>query len=198
MLSLEDGRSAVVFARLVVESVVTKKSFDKSSLGPVFSEERGVFVTLSTFPDGDLRGCIGIPMPIMSLGEALVESGRSVVFDPRFLPLSDTELEKVVVEVSVLTPPQVLEVHTPSQYLEKIVIGRDGLIVEKGGYRGLLLPQVPVEWKWDVKTFLEQTCAKAGLSHDEWKSDDVRIFCFSAQIFSEMSPCGVVEERSFE
>lgn len=198
MLSLEDGRSAVVFARLVVESVVRKKPFDRSSLGPVFSEERGVFVTLSTFPEGDLRGCIGIPMPIMSLGEALVESGRSVVRDPRFLPLSEDELEKMVVEVSVLTPPQLLKVDSSSEYLDQIVIGRDGLIVEKGGYRGLLLPQVPVEWKWDVKTFLEQTCAKAGLSHDEWKSGDVRILSFSAQIFSEKSPCGVVEERSFE
>lgn len=198
MLSLEDGKSAVCFARLVVESRVRRADVGEFELSSVFSEERGAFVTLSTFPDGDLRGCIGIPMPIMSLREALVESGRSVVRDPRFLPLSEEELDKVVLEVSVLTPPQVLEVHKPSQYLEKIVIGRDGLIVEKGGYRGLLLPQVPVEWKWDVKTFLEQTCAKAGLSHDEWKSSDVRIFCFSAQIFSEKSPCGVVEERSFE
>ncbi len=198
MLSLEDGRLAVCFARLVVESRVCRTDLDEFKLSSVFSEERGVFVTLSTYPDDDLRGCIGIPMPIMSLREALIESGRSVVQDPRFLPLSENELDKVVVEVSVLTPPKVLKVDSPKEYLERIVVGRDGLIVEKGAVRGLLLPQVPVEWEWDVKMFLEQTCAKAGLSHDEWKSGDVRILSFSAQIFSENSPCGVVEERSFE
>jgi hypothetical protein len=101
----------------------------------------------------------------------------------------------VKVEVSVLTKPEPIEVENPRDYPKHIEIGRDGLIIEWSGYSGLLLPQVPVEWGWDVEEFLSQTCMKAGLPPDHWFEKDVRIQKFSAQIFKEKTPGGEIEEH---
>ncbi len=88
-------------------------------------------------------------------------------------------------EVSVLTKPALVSVQKPAEYIDKIGVGKDGLIVEMGIYRGLLLPQVPVEWNWDVDEFLANTCMKAGLSPDCWLQDGVKIYSFQSQIFEE-------------
>ncbi|MFQ5888013.1 MAG: TIGR00296 family protein, partial [Candidatus Hydrothermarchaeales archaeon] len=108
-------------------------------------EKRGVFVTLTTYPDKRLRGCIGFPEPIKPLIEAVIEAAiSSATRDPRFHPVSLQELPHITVEVTVLTPPDTIDAKTPEETLEKIEIGRHGLIIEKGMCRGLLLPQVPV------------------------------------------------------
>ena len=146
MLTIDDGRKAVRFARKIVDSYVRKDEIrDVEKLGPAFSKKSGAFVTILTYPDRNLRGCIGIPEPVYELKDALRESAISATMDPRFPPLREDELDKVIIEVTILTPPKLIEVRNPREYLEKVKIGRDGLIVEKGIYRGLLLPQVPVE-----------------------------------------------------
>lgn len=195
MLSKEEGEKAVKFAREVIESYVRGKELKDEELGEKFREKSGAFVTILTYPDRDLRGCIGIPEPIYDLKTSIVESARSATRDPRFPPLKESELPKVIIEVTILTPPRLVEVKNPREYLEKIKVGRDGLIAEKGFYRGLLLPQVPVEWGWDVEEFLSQTCIKAGLPPDAWIDEDTKIYSFQGQIFAEKEPYGDVEER---
>jgi len=103
-----------------------------------------------------------------------------------------TELDKVVFEISVLTPPELVTVSSPTDYPSKIEVGVDGLIVEKGYNKGLLLPQVPVEWKWDAEEFLCNCCMKAGLSPDCWILKDTKIYKFTSIIAQELEPHGKV------
>lgn len=113
--------------------------------------------------------------------------------DPRFNPLTINELGKVVFEVSVLTPPERIEVKNPQEYVNQIKVGEDGLIVEKGVYKGLLLPQVPVEWGWCEEEFLCQCCMKAGVPVDSWLTKDVKIYKFKGIVFEEETPLGEVK-----
>lgn len=198
MLSLEDGRKAVQFARDVVEEYVKNKNISPSDIGETFDQKLGVFVTLHTYPTHDLRGCIGIPQPIMPLKEAIIEAGKSVTRDPRFPPLAEGEIDKIIIEVTVLTKPEPIEVSQPKEYLSAIEIGRDGLIVEQGLYKGLLLPQVPVEQGWDKEEFLSNTCMKAGLLTDAWFDDQTKIYKFSGQIFTEVEPKGDIKEKNLD
>ena len=198
MLSLEEGKIAVRFARDVIDSYVSNKELKKIDFNKKFDEKSGAFVTILTYPDHDLRGCIGIPEPIYELKQAIEEAARSATRDPRFPPLSKDELGRVIVEVTILTPPKIIKVDNPKEYLSEIKIGRDGLIVERGFYRGLLLPQVPVEWNWDVEEFLSQTCMKAGLPPDAWFEKNTKIYRFSGQIFAEKEPHGEIEERRID
>jgi len=100
-----------------------------------------------------------------------------------------------VFEVSVLTPPQPVKVKKPKDYPSKIKVGQDGLMVEKGYYKGLLLPQVPIEWRWDEEEFLCQCCIKAGLPPDSWLLEGTTIYKFQAIIFEEAFPKGKVESK---
>jgi uncharacterized protein (TIGR00296 family) len=106
------------------------------------------------------------------------------------------ELDKVVFEISVLTPPELVIVEKPEEYPSKIKVGEDGLIVEKSFYKGLLLPQVPVEWSWDEEEFLCQCSVKAGLSPDSWLTKGVKIYRFTAIIFEEETPQGTIKRKS--
>ncbi|HVZ81567.1 MAG TPA: AmmeMemoRadiSam system protein A [bacterium] len=145
------------------------------TLSPRLREKRGVFVTL--WLDG-LRGCIGFPYPVEPLAEAVQEASVSAAFhDPRFPPLRAEEMAHVSLEISVLTVPKEIEA-------SKIKVGVHGLIVAKGNRSGLLLPQVAMEYGWDAKTFLEQTCVKAGLPPDAWMGG-VKLMAFEAQVFGE-------------
>ena len=198
MLTKEEGEKAVKFAREVVDRYVKGEKIEDRDLGEKFREKSGAFVTILTYPDRGLRGCIGIPEPIYDLKTSIIESAKSATRDPRFPPLTREELPNIIIEVTILTPPRLIEVRSPKEYLEKIKIGRDGLIVEKGFYRGLLLPQVPVEWKWDVEEFLSQTCIKAGLPPDAWIDEDTKVYSFQGQIFAEREPYGEVEERKID
>jgi len=162
---------------------------------PKLLERRGVFVTLNKIREGikELRGCIGFPYPTHPLARAVVEAAiDAATRDPRFHPVAKEELSQILFEVSVLTLPQLIEVESPREYPSKIKIGRDGLIVERGYYRGLLLPQVPVEWNWDEEEFLCQCCMKAGLPPDYWLLEGTKIYRFSSIIAEELEPKGRV------
>lgn len=185
-LSGEDGSFLVELARKAINIYLAEGKVMEvpENINPVLKGDRGVFVTLTR--DGDLRGCIGYPEPIMPLVNALIDAAISAATrDPRFPPLKAEELAKIRVEVSVLTKPRLVEVKKPSDYIQKVKIGEDGLIVEMGPYRGLLLPQVATEWHWNAEEFLSNTCIKAGLPADCWLSEEVKLYKFQSQIFQE-------------
>jgi uncharacterized protein (TIGR00296 family) len=195
MLSLTDGKEIVQFTRHVIEQYVKYHETPASNLGESFHEKQGVFVTLHTYPDHDLRGCIGIPFPVMPLQDALIEAAQSATQDPRFPALKKQELDAVIIEITILTKPEIMKVKQPQDYLAQIDIGRDGLIVEQGFYTGLLLPQVPVEQHWDKEEFISHTCIKAELPPDAWFDTHTRISKFSGQIFTETQPKGPIKEK---
>ena len=193
----QEGALAVKLARRGVDAETRDLDIDTFDVPDGFRQKSGAFVTLKTFPGGDLRGCIGYPDPIFPLAEAILRAAQGACHDPRFPPLRPEELDQVVVEVSVLTPPEESKVEPRKDLPKHLVIGKDGLIVERGAFRGLLLPQVPVEWGWDVITFLEQACMKAGLTPDMWLDRRTRIHTFQAEIFHEESPYGqILRERN--
>jgi len=198
MLSVEEGKKAVMFARSVVENHVKKTSLPSFDLTNIFSENQGAFVTLHTHPHHDLRGCVGIPLPVMPLKEAIVEGAQSATHDPRFPLLREDEFDKIIIEVTILTKPEIIKVDDPKDYISNVEIGRDGLIVEQGFYKGLLLPQVPVEQGWDKEEFLSHTCMKAGLLPDAWFDKSTKISKFSGQIFTEIKPRGEIEEKKID
>jgi AmmeMemoRadiSam system protein A len=137
----------------------------------------GLFVTIHC--RGDLRGCLGTLEGDETLGHGLVRLAADVSCqDPRFRPVSVDELEHVTIDLSLLTPPEV--VSDP----QTIVVGRDGLIVEHGRRRGLLLPQVAIEHRWDAETFLAHTCLKANLPPDAWRTG-ARVLRFEAEVFGD-------------
>jgi len=198
LFSKEEGRDAVKIARNVIEKYVKNEEEVIKDYPEKFKGKSGVFVTINTYPKKDLRGCIGYPEPVMPLIDAIIDSAKNACMDPRFPPLDANELNRVVIEVSLLTKPELIKTDNPKNYPEKIKIGRDGLIAESGFYRGLLLPQVPVEWKWDKETFLSHTCMKAGLTPDAWLDKRTKIYSFQAQVFSEETPKGKIKERELK
>lgn len=185
----EEGEFAVRTARNAVTLYLSKGSTGKYNFPKKFERKSGVFTTISTFPENELRGCIGFPEPIMPLKDALIKSAiYAATEDPRFSPLQKEELDNVVFEVSLLTVPEIMKEKKP----ENVEIGRDGLIVEYGFYSGLLLPQVATEYNMDQETFLDHTCLKAGLSPGCWKNSNVKVYKFQAEIFKEERPNGNV------
>ena len=192
-LSDSDGVVLVKTARKAVTEFLSNGNRMKleSDLEEKFSFNSGVFVTLNN-PDG-LRGCIGFPMPEKKLSHAIIEGAISAATeDPRFPSVKTNELNDIMFEVTVLTPPVEIDVSDPMEYLEKIKVGRDGLIIRHSFSSGLLLPQVPVEYDWNVEEFLQHTCEKAGLARDTWKNESVKIEKFEGIIFKEETPNGVI------
>lgn len=186
MISNEEGEFLVKLARTSIESYLNEKQIltVPKDTSDNLKEEMGVFVTLNSH--GQLRGCIGYPEPIKPLINAVIEVAISAAIqDPRFPPVTPEELDEIEVEVSVLTKPEIIPVNNPAEYPDKIKVGEDGLIVESSFCRGLLLPQVPIEWQWDVEEFLSNTCMKAGLNSDCWLDPDIKIYKFQSQIFAE-------------
>jgi len=140
-------------------------------------EPRGAFVTLKI--DGRLRGCIGHVIGVAPLWQAVRDNAIAAAFeDPRFEPMRADELLHTHIEISALTPLRRVE-------FDDVIVGRDGVLLEKGMARGLLLPQVPVELGWDRETFLDHTCRKAGIEPGCWRHPDTVISTFSAQVFGE-------------
>lgn len=193
-MELKYGKILVKIARTAIEHHVKGMGYYPEDYPSMFADDGGVFTTLHTYPGNGLRGCIGYPEPVMPLIEALLESAKAVTEDPRFPPLAEGELEKVTVEVSVLTPPKIIDVRKSEDYLKKVRIGRDGLMIEKGPFRGLLLPQVPVELKWDAREFLDNLSMKAGMPPESWKEHGVRIHSFRSEIFREAKPGGKIRK----
>ena len=145
-------------------------------------ENLGVFVTLNK--NFRLRGCIGYPEPVMPAIDATMEAALSAAInDPRFPEVSISEFDDLDFEVTILTKPEMIVVAHPDQYFEEIEIGRDGLIIQKGFAKGLLLPQVATENHFDIEEFLENTCMKAGISADSWMDESCDVYKFQGQIF---------------
>ena len=199
-LTLEEGKFLVGLARqTVTEYLKTGKVLRlPDGVSAKLMEKCGVFVTLNRFSRGGmrLRGCIGLPYPTTPLTKAVIEAAISAsTQDPRFPPVSREELDGIVFEVSVLTPPEQVAVSNPTEYPSKIKVGRDGLIMENGYNKGLLLPQVPVELNWKEEEFLSQTAMKAGLLPDAWLLKNTKIYRFQAIIFEEETPKGNIKQK---
>jgi uncharacterized protein (TIGR00296 family) len=196
-LTPDEGTFLVKLARKAVEENLKDGRImtPPKDVSPKLQERSGVFVTINSVKGQkrDLRGCIGFPYPTHPLVRAVVEAAvESATGDPRFPPMKSRELEQVVFEVSVLTPPQLVAAASPKEYPSRIEVGVDGLIVENGLYKGLLLPQVPVEWEWDSEEFLCQCCLKAGLPPDCWVIKGTKIYKFTSIIAQELTPNGQV------
>lgn len=186
MLSEEQGQFLVKLAREAITVYLKERRVIPipEHTDPVMKENMGVFVTLNK--ENCLRGCIGYPEPVMPLINAVIDAAISAaVRDPRFNCVEIGELDSIDLELSVLTKPELIEVEDPTEYLDHIIIGEDGLIIERGPNRGLLLPQVATDWGWGKEEFLSNTCNKAGLNPDCWLNDDVKIYKFSSEIFEE-------------
>lgn len=200
-LDESEGKFLVKLARDAVKEYLRTGKHLKppTNVHKKFFEHCGVFVTINRLRNGEkqLRGCIGYPYPTHPLVEAVIDSAiNAAAQDPRFSPISKNELNEVVFEVSVLTPPELMEVSKPEEYLKQLKVGEHGLIVEKGFFKGLLLPQVPVEWNWCEEEFLCQCCLKAGLPPDSWLTKGTRIYKFEAIIFEEETPEGAVKRKT--
>ena len=185
-LSDSDGVLLIKIARMAVTEFLSngKRMKLESEDEKKFSFNSGVFVTLNN-ADG-LRGCIGFPMPNKKLSHGIIDAAiAAATEDPRFSPVKINELNEIVFEVTVLTPPVEITITDPMEYLEKIKVGRDGLIISNSFSSGLLLPQVPVEYGWNVEEFLQHTCEKAGLEKNVWKNEKVKIEKFEGIVYKE-------------
>ena len=199
-LTPKEGKFLVKLARQTVTTYLENGLLLQVSdeISSKLMEPVGVFVTLSINNNENkmLRGCIGLPYPTTPLAKAVMEAAISAATqDPRFSPVTLEELDQIAFEISVLTPPELVSTEKPTDYPIKIKVGRDGLIIEYGFNKGLLLPQVPVELNWKEEEFLCQTAMKAGLPPDSWLLKDTRIYRFQAIIFEEVSPKGNIERK---
>ncbi len=171
----------IVLLQLAHDSILSALESREISLEPPTShlaEPRGAFTSL--YLRGDLRGCVGYVFPATSVYRAVAETARAAAFDDtRFLPVTLEDARDLEVELSILSRPCPIAA-------EAVEIGRHGLLISMGGHRGLLLPQVATEHHWDRVTFLEQTCRKAGLPLDAWRTG-ARIEAFTAEVFGEKS-----------
>ncbi len=175
-LSDQDKKELKQRAREAIEEVLFGKKRCEGGISTRLKEKGGAFVTLKI--NGELRGCIGYTQAILPICEVVEKMAvQSAFHDPRFCGIEKEEWKDIDLEISVLSPMKKIE------SIDEIEVGVHGLYIEKGGYAGLLLPQVASEYGWDKMTFLEYTCQKAGLPKDAWKSKDASIYLFSAQVF---------------
>ena len=174
-LTAEDKKELLALARRAVELFVREgKVLDAATGRPNLRTPRGAFVTLSE--GGALRGCIGFTEPVAPLAETVIRAGiYAATEDPRFRTVSAAELKDLEYEISVLTPLVKID---PA----RVLVGKHGLVVAKDGRRGLLLPQVATEYRWSREEFLRQTCLKAGLPADAWRTG-AEIYAFEAVVF---------------
>lgn len=193
MISHIQGAELVRLARIAVEKYLQESVIIKSEKHA--PEKAGVFVTVNYVTRSKeeyLRGCIGFPLPEKPLYQGVVEAAvAAATEDPRFPPLDRQELNNIIFEVSVLTAPQQITVG-PADYGKEIEIGRDGLMLHWRFGSGLLLPQVPVELKWNVEEYLANICYKAGAPPDVWLDPSSKLYKFQAAIFKEIEPKGEV------
>jgi AmmeMemoRadiSam system protein B/AmmeMemoRadiSam system protein A len=181
-LNDNEKQIALKLARQTLElefDLSTEKSKDYKNY-TVFSEKRGVFVTLKK--EGQLRGCVGLIEPIQPLAQGIIQMAKAAAFnDIRFAPLGKKELTDIQIEVSVLTPPQ--KITDPEKEIE---LGKHGVIVRSGNNSGVYLPQVATDIGWDLQTFMDSLCtSKANLPADCWKNGQADIYTFEAQVFGE-------------
>ena len=165
--------------RLAHDSILTALRRQEPVVGtpsPHMVQPRGAFTTLHIH--GELRGCVGYVFPVSPLFRTVLETARSAAFeDSRFAPVTGADAGLLQIEISVLSPVQPI-------MPEEVEVGKHGLLVTSSGRRGLLLPQVPLEHRWDRLTFLEQVCRKAGLPLDSWQGG-AKLEAFTAEVFSD-------------
>jgi AmmeMemoRadiSam system protein A len=175
-LTTEDRAALLALARAAIDTRLGVGALEPDHR-PIFDELRGAFVTV--FVAHQLRGCVGLPEARDPLDYVVRYCARAAAFgDPRFEPITLRDLPELSLEISVLTPLEPLA--DPAQ----VTVGRDGLVVERGAARGLLLPQVATEHGWTREQFLEHTCLKAGLPRDAWQRG-AGLFRFEALVFGE-------------
>ena len=193
MISVIEGAELVRLARIAVEKYLQDSVMIKPEKDML--EKAGIFVTLNyvnIVKKEYLRGCIGFPLPEKPLNQGVIEAAiAAATEDPRFPPVDRQELDNIIFEVSVLTPPQEIRAG-PSDYGKEIEIGRDGLILQWRFGSGLLLPQVPIELKWDVEEYLANICYKAGAPPDVWLDPTSKLYKFQAAVFKEAEPKGKI------
>ena len=174
--SQEERAQLLRLAHESILSALENREIPPDPPTPHFAERRGAFTSL--YVHGRFRGCVGYVLPVSSVYRAVADTARAAAFqDIRFHPVTISEARDLRIELSILSPPQPIKA-------EEIEIGQHGLLISMQGYRGLLLPQVPVEHHWDRETFLEQTCRKAGLPGDAWKKE-ANIEAFTAEVFGD-------------
>ncbi|NIO49954.1 MAG: AmmeMemoRadiSam system protein A [Candidatus Aminicenantes bacterium] len=178
LLNKDQQKILLGLARQAIEHYLKTGNVPKPKIeDEQLKEKRGAFVTLKV--NDQLRGCIGYPLPYKPLWETITDVAISAATqDLRFESITLEELPDTKIEISVLSLPRSIK------DIKEIEVGKHGIIISKGPCKGLLLPQVPVEWNWDLETYLSHGCLKAGLDEDEWKKG-VDIEIFSAQVFSE-------------
>ena len=182
-LSDRDKSELLALARKSVEQAVgQRKQYEPgATASEALNQDRGAFVTLREA--GELRGCIGYTSATKPLYLTVRDTATlAALRDPRFPAVSASELPQLEYEISVLSPlRRVMDV-------QQIQVGRDGLVMKNGEHEGLFLPQVPVEQKWGLQKYLEETCGKAGMGPNCWKDPDTDIFKFTAVVFGEHNP----------
>ena len=181
MLTEKQRQTLLAIARESIAGVLSGRPFDLKSIevDDALRRPAGAFVTLTT-DHGDLRGCIGSIQAREALYKAVSSSAISAaIHDPRFIPVQPNELPSLHLEISVMGPIERVK------DVNEIEVGRDGLIMSRGGYAGLLLPQVATDYGWGREEFLDHTCTKAGLPPGAWRSPDTKIEKFSAEVFGE-------------
>ncbi len=176
-LSEQDKKTLHQIAKTVIENKARGKPVPEFKIeSAILKENRGAFVTIQK--GGQLRGCIGFIKGYEPLHKTVEKMAAEAAFrDPRFPPVKEKELEELHIEISVLTPLRKIT------DVNEIEVGKHGIYIMKGGWSGLLLPQVATEYGWNRQTFLEHTCQKAGLPSSAWKEKDTEIYIFSADIF---------------
>jgi len=171
-----ERKSLLQLAHRAIAARVRGEKLDLIPWTERLAERRGAFTTLHI--DGQLRGCIGYVFPVASLYQTVAETAAAAAFeDPRFYPVEERELPLLRVEIRVLSRLRAIDP-------DEVVVGKHGLVVTHQGRRGLLLPQVPIELRWDCETFLSQTCMKAGIAPDAWKHG-AKLEAFTAEVFGE-------------
>ena len=190
-LDEKEKSELLALARQSVEQAVREnKAYEPAAnADDLLNQERGAFVTLRKA--GALRGCIGYTSAVKPLYMTVRDTATfAALRDPRFQPVSAPELQELDYEISVLSPLRRVT------DIQQIAVGQHGLLMKNGTFEGLLLPQVPVEEKWDRQKFLEQTCIKAGMHPDCWKDEDTDIFMFTAVVFGEHKPQALMPETA--
>ncbi|MFA5383048.1 MAG: TIGR00296 family protein [Candidatus Micrarchaeia archaeon] len=199
MVSESNSSYLIELARKsIFEYLENNKKIEPIKEDKELKEEKGVFVTIKSFPDDELRGQVGYPYPMGEIDKNIIDNAISAALhDPRFPHIKKEELNNIIIEISILSRPELIKVSSPEEYPSKIKVGKDGLIIKYGSTSGVLLPQIPIEWNWNAKEFLCNTCEKAGLPKDMWNRPTVEIYKFQADVYKETEPNGKIVKNHF-
>ncbi len=197
MLTEAEAEFLVQLVRKVLTHyVVDRRRIEvPSDVPPSLEKKAGVFITLYEVDDNgkQLKGCMGVPLPENHLIQATIEAALlSSTKDFRFEPVTLNEIDRIMIKVCVLSPPELIQVNSPLEYPKRVEVGQDGLIVRWHLASGLLLPELPIQFGWDSQDFLTYACMKAGPPPDCWLTPEVKIYKFQTDVCEEAEPGGSV------